>query len=321
MINNPSKPNKIYHNFIGIDISKYDFVVAVFANNKTKSFPNNQTGWQDFIKDYASLLAQSLVVLEITGGYEMGLMLYLQQRGINVHRADTRKVKNFIRSLGMLGKTDSIDALGIARYGYERHQDLVIFCPNSVLQEELKLLEERRLDLVKLLIQEKNRLQAPNSGLLSRSYQNIIDSINKEIAVIDEQIKDIIDNDDNYTKKKEILMTIEGIGPKTANALIALVPELGKIDNKKIASLCGLAPYPKQSGTKTYYARTIGGRRNLRPLLFMAAMGASRTKTRLGVFYNNLIVRGKKNMVAQTALMRKIIVIANSRLRDFYACL
>lgn len=95
-----------------------------------------------------------------------------------------------------------------------------------------------------------------------------------------------------------------------------MLPELGTLNRKQIASLCGLAPYPKQSGTKTWYSPTSGGRRNLRPILFMAAMGARRTKTPLSEFYERLINNGKIKMVALVALMRKIIVIANAKMRD-----
>lgn len=308
-----------YHIFIGIDISKYNFVVGIFGSKKIATYDNDREGWQKFYIDNEVLLTgKTLIIMEVTGGYELELLLFLQERAINVHRADTRKVKNFIRSFGTVGKTDQIDAMSLAKYGYERCRELSLYCSVDSEQKRLKLLQERKLDLIKMLVQEKNRLQGPSTGTLEGSYQKIIKVLEEEIEELDEAMKKIIDGNESYKEKQQLLISIEGLGIKTANMLLSLVPELGKVDRKEIASLCGVAPHPKQSGTRSYYRCTIGGRRSLRPLLFMASMAASRSKGRLGKYYRSLIERGKKAMVAQVALMRKIIVIANAKLRDFY---
>jgi transposase len=115
-----------------------------------------------------------------------------------------------------------------------------------------------------------------------------------------------------------VLQEIPGVGPIVSGALLALLPELGVINRKQIASLVGLAPYPYESGQKIGYRKTKGGRQDIRSLIFMSALTASRSKSRLGKFYQGLINRGKKPMVALTALMRKIIVIANGKLSDWY---
>src|SRR5258708_20786673 len=117
----------MYHFFIGIDISKNDFVVAKQGDKKSISYPNNKKGFLHFCKDFKQQLPLSLVILETTGGYEIELVSYLQSKNFLVHRANTRKVKSFIRSYGTLAKTDSIDAFGLALYGYDRHSKLEIY--------------------------------------------------------------------------------------------------------------------------------------------------------------------------------------------------
>jgi transposase len=305
-----------YQAFIGIDIGKNEFVAAVFGRKQTESYTNDFAGYSKLFKDYYSIMKNSLVVLETTGGYENDLILFLIEKNITVHRADTRKVKNFIKSYGQKAKTDKIDALSLATYANERRATLKPFTISASQQNTLKLLEERRQDLKQMLVKEKNRAKAPLYKPLSKNILNVIEFLENQALLIEKEIGLIIMANNIFSEKKKILLAIPGIGEKTANSILALIPELGHLDRKTIASLCGLAPYPKQSGTRTWYSRTNGGRRNLKPILFMAAMGARRSKTSLGEFYEKLLQNDKKKMVALTALMRKIIVIANARLRD-----
>lgn len=306
----------IYHTFVGIDIGKHEFVTAIHGEKVVKIYSNTKDGNSSFLTDYKAILENSLVVLENTGGYENELLLFLLNNNVAVHRADTRKVKNYIKSYGQKGKTDKIDALALASYAYERQSSLDIFKPKNTSQEMLRELEERRQELTQMLVQEKNRSKSPLSNHSLRSITSVIECLKKQLEIIDNEMKSLIESDEELVKKKEILQSVPGIGEITSNTLLALLPELGSLGRKQVASLCGLAPYPKQSGTKTWHSRTQGGRRSMRSILFLAAMGASRTKTNLGLFYERLVGNGKKKMVALTALMRKIIVIANARLRD-----
>lgn len=308
----------LYNNFIGIDIGKNDFVVAIHQQKATFSFSNNIEGISKFISDLRSDLVQSLVILEATGGYEMLVLTSLTKAGFSVHRADSRKVKNFIRSLGGHAKTDAIDAKAIAHYGAERHDRLELYKLAKVAYIELKQLYARRSELSIMLVQEKNRLQSPENEYIKADISDEITSLTERIEKLDDRINSLIEMVVEYKEKKKVLITVPGIGNKTANALIALLPELGSVDGKRMASLCGVAPHPRQSGKSNNYRRTYGGRRELRPVLFLAAMGARRSKSEFGTFYNNLIARGKKGLVALTAIMRKIIVVANARVRDYY---
>jgi transposase len=308
----------MYQNFIGIDIGKASFVVGFHEQRATFEFDNTPKGFKAFLKQFKKILSSSLVVLETTGGYEMCLVAYLFSNNIAVHRADTRKVKHFIRSLGREAKSDAIDAQGLSRYGYERHERLDLFVPKTPNQELLQQLTERRLDLKKILVQEKNRSQSPNlNPSIRKSCLAMIKAIEKQIFAIDETLQSIIEIDPEQKKKQQVLQEIDGIGQVVSTTLLALLPELGQVNRRKIASLVGLAPHPYESGTKIGYRRTKGGREDVRSILFMAAMTAAQSKGRLGQFYRHLLAQGKKKMVALTALMRKIIVIANAKMIDW----
>lgn len=121
------------------------------------------------------------------------------------------------------------------------------------------------------------------------------------------QIHEVIESNEELLARKEVLKTIPGVGDITSENLLGLMPELGYMNRRQVASLAGLAPKANDSGMLRKYRHTGHGRDMVKPSLFLAAMGD---------FYQGLISRGKKKMVAQTALMRKIIVIANARLAE-----
>ena len=307
---------KLYTNFIGLDIGKFNFVAAVYGNKTTKEYENNLSGIKLFLKDHKALLPQSLCVLETTGGYEMRLLLSLCDKRFAVHRANTRKVKNFILSYGNGAKTDALDAQALALYGYERKDKLEKFVPASRKALELYELVQRRHDLKQMLVAEKNRYQAPRANVIKTGCKEIISVITKQVEKIDGEINELIENDDSLKAKKKVLLTIPGIGNIIANDLLVLMPELGSMNMKQVASLAGLAPRANESGKFVGYRRTGQGRNTVKPILFLAAMAARNSNSELKTFYESLITRGKKKMVALVALMRKIIVIANARLKE-----
>lgn len=305
----------LYNNFVGVDIGKFSFVVAIHGQKQIKEYDNDASGIKSFINDYKKYLIKGLCILETTGGYEMRLVLTLCEAGYCVHRANTRKVKHFIRSLGNSAKTDKLDSKALALYGYERGVRLECFTPQSKQALALYELVQRRQDLKRLLVAEKNRLKAPRANLVQESCRVMIETINEQVQLITKQINAFIEQDSGLNAKKEMLKSIPGIGDITANELLVLLPELGALNRRQIASLAGVAPMANDSGTFKGY-RAIGhGRSDIKPILFMAAMAARNSNSSLKSFYNRLIEAGKRKMVALTALMRKIIVIANARLR------
>jgi transposase len=305
----------LYTNFVGVDIGKFEFVVNVHGSKNTKSYTNDSDGIAQFYQELSSKLTSALVVLENTGGYENMLVSFLYDKKIALHRANGRQVKFFIRSHAIIAKTDQVDAMALSCYAFERHDKLNLYQPNAydLLQE----LVVRRDDLIAIRTQEKNRLAS--AGKSSRYYESckiILEALNQQVKLIDEEIKDIIANDKDLDMKNSMLQTVPGIGQVTAASILAHMPEIGTMNQKQVASLAGVAPHPNQSGTKNGYRRTRGGRRKMRPILFIAAFTAIRSKSALGEFYQRLIANGKAKMCAIVAVMRKMVVIANARIKQ-----
>ncbi|WP_264731046.1 IS110-like element ISWpi12 family transposase [Wolbachia endosymbiont (group A) of Sphaerophoria taeniata] len=305
-----------YQNFIGIDIGKFKNVVAVHEQKNTVGFDNNTSGWQQLFQKFSDILPNSLVTLENTGKYELGLLHFLVDKNIATHRANTRKVKSFILSHGTLAKSDKSDARALAQYGFERHSTISLFVPTFENQSTLVALCQRRDDITQMRAQEKCRLAAPENDHIKESCQKTIEFFNIQIDELNNTIQKIIDESRELQQRQKILKTVPGIGPKLSQDFLCLMPELGYLSRREVASLAGVAPYPKESGKTIGYRRITGGRSNVRAKLFTSAMAAAKSKSALGAFYSKLVESGKKKMVAITALMRKIIVIANARLKE-----
>lgn len=304
---------------VGIDVSKDNLVVFDQASQTLMSVGNDTKA---IAKLVASFDPGTLVVCEPTGGHEAPLVSELLAQGIACHRADTLKVQAFIKSFGRLAKTDAIDAKALAQYGDERWKQLPLFQPKDEAQAELAGLVARRQDLVAFKVAETNRLKAPgNNKTLARSFKTVIACVQRQIDRIDEEIEKLIASSQSLSLRKQIYCSLPGVGPRTAIALIASMPELGKLTRRQAASLAGLAPHPRDSGTLKGYRKMRGGRPEVRRSVFMAALAASRTKGPLRAFYQRLIENGKKPIVALSALMRKIIVIINAKTRDELAAM
>lgn len=307
--NPPSCPTRI----LGCDVGKSAIVIFDTASGACRSVPNRKP---DLLRLARSLGPDCLVVCEATGGYEAKLLTAMCAQGIAAHRADARKVKAFIRSFGTLGKSDAIDAQALARYGAERWQKLSLWQEPDPVREQLQALVLLRIDLVKMRQAQANRLEAPHSRFVASTLKALIRDIEKQLRSIQQQIRELVRAHPALKRDTEVLCTIPGIGDVTAHALSALMPELGHLDGGQAASLAGLAPHPHESGQRVGYRKTRGGRPDVKRTLFMAALSASRAAGPLSTFYQALVKRGKKPIVAITALMRKLIVIANARLRD-----
>jgi transposase len=298
--------------FIGCDVGKREIVVFDSLTGRTTTVPNEPAA----LAAFADRLDHTcLVICEATGGYEAALLNAILQAGQAIHRADARKVKAFIRSLGTLGKTDAIDARALSRYGQERHDRLARWHPRDAERGRLHALVMLRLDLVAQRTAFKNRSAAPGSGGVAVHLTRLLCAIETEIAAVEAAITALIRDCQPLAAAVETLRTIGGIGPVVAPTFLALMPELGTLHRKQAASLAGLAPHPRQSGSADTYRRTKGGRPMIKRILFMAALAAARHDPALAAFYNRLRSNGKKPLVALTAVMRKIVVIANAKLK------
>lgn len=301
---------------LGFDVSKATITFFDTRTGKIGTVENSKVALRAALKPYAGR-GDMLAICEATGGYEDDLLDVLEDLTIPAHRADAVRVKAFIRACGANAKTDPIDARHIAQYGLSRAQSLPRWRPSPPHEAKVKLLVLRRTDLVSMRVQEENRLKAPRNKPIAREIAGHIAEIKRRIEAIDKQIETIISLDKRLKDRKAILQTVPGIGKVIAPMLLALMPELGHIDRKQAASLAGCAPHPRDSGAHKGRRFTTGGRRQLRPLLFTAAMAASHSKSHLAATYRRLLHTGKSKLTALGAIMRHIIVIANARLKEY----
>lgn len=310
-----TKPSFKY--FLGIDVGKFSVVIYESQSQQTYEIKNTCQAIQAFFSKRKKTLPETLAVCETTGGYEAVLLDICTLRGIAIHRGNTFQVKSFIRSLGVHGKSDVIDARALTRYAEERHQRLPLWVAPSSDEKRLKKLMQRRNDLMHMATQEKNRLQAPDEdSSVKVSIRQLLDTLQEQIRMIDQTMDHLIHQHPALSDRVQIMTRITGVGPQTARVLIASLPELGTLTRRQVASLAGLAPHPKDSGTLSGRRTIRGGRREARSALFMAAMSARRHHPELKAFYLRLIQNGKRPIVAITAIMRKLITIINARIRD-----
>ena len=311
-----------YIHFIGIDVSQKWFDVAIAggaAVRNSRRFDNNEAGIAGFVS-YANDFAQVFVTLEATGGYEMALLRAILAAGLALHRGTPLQVKNFIRSLGRHGKTDGIDAGSLALYGQQRHASLKLFELPPSGQQAMNELLMRRADLVQFRAAELARSKHPRYldavPHIMASVTGLIAALDLQIEAIEAQLQALLNATPTLQERVETMLEVKGVGMKTALVLLTFMPELGTLDRRRAASLAGCAPHPRDSGKRHGHRSVFGGRGTVKRALFMAAMSARRHHPGLRKTFEDMIARGKKPMVAMVALMRKIIVILNAKLRD-----
>lgn len=308
MIHNTPVPTA----FIGCDVGKTNIVVFDSRDGRTRTIPN----LPEYLAAFADTLDEGcLVICEATGGHEAALLNALIQASVAAHRADARNVKAFIRSFGTLGKTDAIDARALARYGHERHTQLGRWQAPDQQRDALQTLVLTRRDLVDQRVACKNRLVSPGSGVVRPHLEALLACLDRQIEAIEADTKALIDAHQALDRATKKVRSLTGFGFITAASILALMPELGTVNRRQAASLAGLAPHPRQSGAKDGYRRTQGGRPEVRKVLFMAALTASKHDPKMAEFYQRLIANGKKPIVAIVAVMRKLIVVINALLR------
>lgn len=299
---------------IGIDVSKARLDVHVLNSKRDLQFDNNAEG----IKKCCKLCLEvkpELVVLEATGGYEYAAAAQLSATGLPVAIVNPRRVRDYAKAAGFTAKTDKIDAKVIALYAARcKPMAQGVIDDNS---RKLKALTSRRHQLLDMRTAENNRMEHAIDKEISRSLTRSINMINKEIEKIDKQIGEHIDNMPELKEKADKLKSVPGIGDTTAAMLISELPELGTFNRRQIASLVGVAPINRDSGTFRGKRMTGGGRKNVRNRLFMPTLVAIRHNPPLRKYYRRLVdEKGKTKMVAVVAAMRKLLCIMNVMLKN-----
>lgn len=299
---------------VGVDVSKSRLDIHIYPLEKHFSVANSANGIESLVSKL-SAYAVERVTYESSGGYQKMLHRKLKQAKFKVWEVDPKRVKYFIASEGVRAKNDTIDARMIARFSAQKpHERREIPAPDSA--DELRALVKRRSDLVEMKSTEKKRLDHPAQIHCAKKIKRHIRFLEKEITEVENDIEKIINKDKNLTRKREILESMPGIGPKTSQILVAELPELGILQNSQIASLIGVAPYVNQSGNYKGVAAIRDGRPIPRKGIYMGALSACHSKNNaFQRFFDRLIGKGKAAKVALVALMRKMIIVLNALIR------
>jgi len=308
--------NKIPKVFVGVDVSKNNLDIHINPIEKSFKIENSVSGMKRLIKELA-LYEVGQVVCESSGGYENLLLETLTRWSIKNWQVDPKRIKAFIASEGVLLKTDKNDAKMIALFASQKRCKYTAHRIYSREKErKLKALVIRKLNLTDMRTMEKLRLGAPTQLYCKKEISASIKFLTKQIKEVEEKINDIIDNDDEFKRKSKILESMPGVGKATASTLISTVSEMGKIENKKIASLVGVCSVNKESGKYRGKARIQGGRPEPRKALYMATLSAIKCNQPLSEFYKRLRGKGKAPKVAIVAVMRKMIVMMNAMIKS-----
>jgi transposase len=298
--------------YVGIDVSKDRLDVAILGEKQEKQFSNAKDGIAQLVKQMLDLQAE-LIVVEATGGYQRNVVEALFHAGLAVAVVNPARVRQFARASGLLAKTDKLDAEVLAVFG-QRMQPRR-YEGKSEAEKQLSALLVRRKQLEEMLKAEQNRLRT-SSPSLRGSVERMIAHLKEEKKRLEEQIEQFLKEQKAWQEQREILCSAPGVGKVTSATLLADLPELGKMDRKKIAALVGVAPMNYDSGRKRGYRKTKGGRGDVRSILYMSTLVATRHNPVIQTQYQQMLKRGKLKKVALTACMRKFLTILNAMVRD-----
>jgi transposase len=307
--------NKVFSNFVGIDVSKDTLDVFSTETSKHCKISNGNKAIKTLFVDFNP--NNTFVVLENTGGYEKYCIRSLLSMGFTIHRTNNNMVKALVESLDKKGKTDKVDARYLSMYGEERHRKLKVYELPGENQETIRQLAKYIYELKVTRAEGKNRLQSPGCENIASEILKTNELLDTRIEEIEERINELLKADKETRKTIELICKYNGIGKSTAIQLIAHLPELGTVNRRAISALAGCAPYANDSGKSKGYRTTKGGGRPIvKRVLFMAALSATRFNDSISDHYQKKQSEGKKKMVAMVACMRKMIVQLNAIVRD-----
>jgi transposase len=295
--------------FVGIDVSKASLDVHVTPANRSFTLPNDPRGCEKIV-DELRPLGVSLVVIEATGRFQRRVAAELISAGIPVAVVNPRQARDFAHSLGKLAKTDSIDARVLAQFASVGHLRVCEKQPGNaaILDDRIT----RRRQVIAMLNAENNRLDGVIDKTTLKMINKVIRLLEQQREDLDRDIASLIESDDDWRGKRDLLQSVPGVGAITANALVAELPELGKLSRQQIAALAGLAPMNYDSGGMRGKRSIRGGRSSVRSTLYMAAINAMRYNPVIDEFAARLTAAGKPFKVVATAAMRKLLTILNA---------
>lgn len=299
--------------FVGIDVSKAALDVHVRPDGTARRFDNTPDGIAALV-GWVAPVAPTLVVLEATGGYESAAVAALSVAGLPVVLVNPKRVRDFAKALGRLAKTDALDAAVLAEFADKVRPPVRPLADPET--RELRALLTRRAQLIGMRTMETNRLAGVTDKAIRRSIEAVLRVLAKEVGGADRALDAAIRGSDVWRAKDELLQSIPGIGPVVSRALLSELPGLGTFTREEVASLVGVAPMNRDSGTWTGKRMIAGGRSFVRSLLYLASHAARRGNAVLGAFGARLETAGKAPKVIRIAIARKLLILANAVLRD-----
>ena len=298
--------------FVGVDVSKASLEVAVRPGGERWSTANDEREMPSLVERLRQI-GPTLIVVEATGGLQTLVVAELSMAGLPVAVVNPRQARDFAKATGRLAKTDPIDADVLAHFAQAIRPEV-----RELKDEETQLLTalmSRRRQIVDMLTAEKNRLNVSPKGV-RKEIQKHIEWLEARVQLMNRQISDAIKKSPVWREKDRILQSTPGVGPVLSVSLLAGVPELGKLNRQKLAALVGVAPLNRDSGLFKGTRKVWGGRAQVRAVLYMAAVSATRANPVIRSFYQRLIAAGKKPKVAITACMRRLLSILNVMIKN-----
>jgi len=299
--------------FVGIDVAKDRLDVHLRPSGEAFAVGRDAAGLSALVERLAEL-APGLVVLEATGGFELTVVAALSAAQLPLAVVNPRQIRDFARAIGRLGKTDRLDAEAIARFAEAIRPE-----PRPIPDAAARALGElvaRRRQIVEMIGSESQRRRQLCDPRLVRRLDAHLAWLQKELSETEDDLDHAVRNSAAWRATEDLLASVAGIGKTSARTLIAELPELGALDRRRIASLVGVAPVNRDSGTFRGRRMVMGGRASVRKALYMPTLTAIRRNPPIRALYARLIARGKPAKVAITAAMRKLLTILNAILRD-----
>jgi transposase len=299
--------------FVGIDVSKAHLDVYVRPSGDSFRVDHDDAGFVTLIARVHPL-QPVVIVLEATGGYEVGVAAALASAGLPVAVVNPRQIRDFARATGQLAKTDALDARVIALFA-----EAVRPAARPVADEHARTLGElvtRRRQLVEMLTAEQNRRRLLRDRRLQEQFDRHLAWLTDALKRLEADLAALIRSTPIWREADELLRSVPGVGAVTAGTLIADMPELGHLDRRRIAALAGLAPVARDSGAFRGRRMIVGGRPHIRRILYMATVAAIKFNPVIRAFFHRLVAAGRPGKVAVTAAMRKLLTILNAMLRD-----
>jgi transposase len=297
---------------LGIDVSKKSLDVYSWPTESTRHVENEVEAiraWLQTCPDPETCL----VILEATGGYERVLVMEMLEARYHVAVVNPRQVRDFAKALNILAKTDRIDSRVLVQFGLKT--DPRVLEKPAEKQAELAQLVLRRRQLIGLRTMEQNRCEFTRAPLACQSLLAVVNVLNQQIFQIEAQIARLLQSNEKWKRKAEIVSSVPGVASATTGSLIAELPELGKLNRQEIAALTGIAPFNDDSGKHQGKRSIRGGRAGVRTALYMATLASIRHNPVIKAFYKRLKEQNKPSKVAIVACMRKLLVILNTMVR------